>query len=161
MARSELRCLFPTNCAMPQHCIHPPPPPLTPLIPRNAQGLVAALPLPDDLRPRPCRPLPACDAPQKASFPYGISTFSAVPDLAKPNNFHWAMDILVGRAATRPCAFLGMRGVSGGGGVCIQCCVIAKFVEKRQRNSERANPGTPGFIRNKEMMNATQKNGTY
>ena len=50
--------------------------------------------------------------------------------------------------------------MSGGGGVCIQCCVIAKFVGKRQRNSERANPGTPGFIRNKEIMNATQINGT-
>ena len=49
--------------------------------------------------------------------------------------------------------------MSGGGGVCIQCCVIAKFVGKRQRNSERANPGTPGFIRNKGIMNATQING--
>ena len=38
----------------------------------------------------------------------------------------------------------------------IQCCVIAKFVEKRQCNTERVNPGTLGFIRNEEMMIATE-----
>ena len=52
--------------------------------------------------------------------------------------------------------------MSGGGGVHIQRCVIAKFVEKRQRNSERVNHGTPGLIRNGEMMNATQmKRGQF
>ena len=38
----------------------------------------------------------------------------------------------------------------------IQCCIIAKFVEKRQCNTERVNPGTLGFIRNEGMIIATE-----